>query len=112
MNNKTVMVSVIAALAIGAGGGFAVATGVSTTDVKDSKEMQAAISMMNTQSASITQMSELMKVGGTMMQEMGIKYRDSGPVQQGKDMQVIAERHMRTYESLSDEEGMRQMMGR
>lgn len=107
--NTTTILSIVVALVIGLGGGYAAGSGTAGTQ-NDPKELQDAVSMMNTQSASIKQMSAMMKAGGVSMQDMGMKYKDDTLVEKGKDMQAIADKYLNENTSRTTEGGMKQMM--
>lgn len=105
-----VIIAGMIALIIGGGGGFFV--GQSSVDTqKNDKQLQDSVVMMKDQAKSIEQMSSMMKSGGAMMQEMGMKYKDDVLVQQGKDMQAIGEKNQNSNAARSNEGGMRDIMG-
>lgn len=108
MNNTTIL-SVIIALVIGVGGGYFAGKSTAGT-LGDSRELRDATSMMNNQSASIKQMGEMMKTGGMVMQDMGMKYKDDILLEKGKDMEVVGEKYMTENKSKSTEGAMNKMM--
>ena len=106
--NKIIIAAGIA-LIIGGGGGYALGKNSAGTQKGDTK-LQDAIAMMQDQSSSIRQMSDMMKSGGLMMEEMGVKYKDDKLVEEGKDMQAIGERNQSSNEMRASEGSMQQMM--
>lgn len=109
-NMNKIIIAALVALIIGSGGGYIAAK--STVDTqKSDKELADAVSMMNEQSASIRQMSDMMKSGGMLMQEVGMKYKDDTLVAQGKDMAAIGEKNQTANDSRSNQTGMRDVMG-
>ena len=77
----------------------------------NSAASQDSIAMMKKQSASIQQMSELMKSSGMMMQELGAKYQNGIMISKGKDLEVIGKKYMDENASASGSGAMKQMMG-
>ncbi|MEK7109018.1 MAG: hypothetical protein AAB919_01110 [Patescibacteria group bacterium] len=107
MNN--IIVAAVIALVLGAGGGYV--TGKSSVNTQQNdKQLQDAVTMMKSQSSNIKQMGDMMKSGGTMMQDMGMKYKEDTLVQQGKDMQAIGEKYLEENTKDTKASGMQQMM--
>ncbi len=103
------ILGIIVALIIGAGGGYV--TGKGAVDTQgDAKKLQDVTSMMNEQSTSIKQMSEMMKTTGLSMQDMGMKYKDDALVADGKDLQAVGEKYLKENTTKATEGGMKQMM--
>lgn len=107
--NKATIVGILIALVLGAGGGYAAAKGSSNGDV-DMAKYTNAVSMMNSQAKSAEEMGRMMLMSSSIMQESGAKYKDDSLVQQGKDMQAVAQRHMQESQSQSSGDDMRDMM--
>ncbi|MDP1690224.1 MAG: hypothetical protein Q8L52_03425 [bacterium] len=103
------ILSIVLALVIGAGGGYVTGKGAVNTQ-GDVKKLQDVTSMMNEQSASIKQMSEMMKTTGLSIQDMGMKYKDDTLVSEGKDLQAVGEKYLKENTTKATEGGMRQMM--
>lgn len=103
------ILGIIVALVISAGGGYVTGKGAVDTQA-DAKKLQDVTSMMNEQSTSIKQMSEMMKTTGLSMQDMGMKYKDDTLVAEGKDLQAVGEKYLKENTTKATEGGMKQMM--
>ncbi|MDP3764029.1 MAG: hypothetical protein Q8Q95_00195 [bacterium] len=66
------------------------------------KKLQDSISMMKEQSGSIQKMAEMMKTSGTVMQEMGMKYKDETAIEKGKDLQAVGEKYVKENEKATE----------
>ena len=106
-----IIISAVIALIVGGGAGYMMSSGSKSNDA-DSKELSESITMMKQQSLSIKQMSDMMKSGGLMMQELGTKYKDETMMGQGKDMVVVAEKYMKENSETKTSSGsMQKVMG-
>jgi len=112
MKNITLVIGIIIALTIGAGVGYSFGKGSKDNRV-ETKKMEDAISMMKEQSASIQKMAEMMKSGGSAMQEMSMKYKDDEAMVKGKDLQMLGEKYLKDAATTSgNSDSMKQMMGK
>ena len=108
--NKTI-IAVIITLVIAGGAGYMMGSGTKSNDTS-AKELGESIAMMKQQSLSIKQMSDMMKSGGLMLQELGTKYKDDTIVGQGKDMIIVAEKYMKENSEAKTSSGsMQKVMG-
>jgi|CXWL01.1.fsa_nt_gi hypothetical protein len=103
------ILGIVAALVIGAGGGYVTGKGADNSQT-DVKKLQDVTSMMNEQSTSIKQMGEMMKTTGLSIQDVGMKYKDDALVAEGKDLQVVGEKYLKENTTKAAEGGMKQMM--
>ncbi len=93
MKNIILVFGIIIALIIGGGGGYLFGKGANDNGAQ-TKELQDSIAMMKEQSTKIQKMGEMMKSGGIMMQEMGMKYNDDVAVSNGKDLEAIGGKYI------------------
>ncbi len=111
MKNTTLVISIILSLVIGGSIGYVSGKGTNSNDAQ-SKELQDSISMMKEQSASIKKMAEIMKTSGTMMQTMGMTYKDEEAISKGKDLEMMGEKYLGENAKASEGSGaMKSMMG-
>ncbi len=94
---KNTIIAIVLVVLAGGTGYFAGKSG--NLAAHKEEKIQASITMMNEQSATIKKMGEMMKAGGLMMQELGTKYEDEGLVMGGKDMMIVGEKYMKDDES-------------
>jgi hypothetical protein len=110
MKTTTLYISIVIALIIGGGVGYFSGKGTNNTQVQ-SRELQDSITMMNTQSATIQKMAEIMKSSGVMMQEIGMKYENTDTVTKGKDLEMMGIKYTTENKNSSESSGtMRSMM--
>src|SRR3989338_8052969 len=111
MKTTTLVIGIIIALVIGVGAGYSFGSG-SNNNGGENKELQDSITMMKEQSATIKKMAEVMKTSGTMMQTMGMTYKNDEAVSTGKDLEMMGEKYMGENEKASESTGvMKNMMG-
>lgn len=110
MKTTTLIISIVVSLAIGSGIGYFFGRGANDNSVQD-KELRDSIVMMKEQSLNIQKMGEMMKSGGMMMQEMGMKHKNDEAVVRGKDMEMMGKKYMEEdIKASEDGESMKQMM--
>ncbi|OGZ54749.1 MAG: hypothetical protein A3B25_01675 [Candidatus Ryanbacteria bacterium RIFCSPLOWO2_01_FULL_48_26] len=106
----TLLLGIVIALVIGGSVGYSFGKNANDNEARTS-ELQDSIAMMNEQSTNIQKMAELMKSGGEMMQEMGVKYKDDGMVSSGKDLEAIGQKYMKGDVEAGSSGSMQHMMG-
>lgn len=107
---KTQITGIAIALIVGGIGGYLV--GGSGTNSDDyAKREKESIVMMKDQAATIKKMAEIMKTGGTMMQTMGMQYKNEEAVTTGKDLEMMGSKYISTA-STTGSNSMNQMMGK
>ncbi len=110
MKNIALVLGIIIALIVGGGAGYSFGKSANDNGAQ-AKELKDSIAMMKEQSTKIQKMGEMMKSGGIMLQEMGMKYNDDGAVAKGKDMEAFGEKYMGENKKASEASGsMKQIM--
>ena len=110
MKNITLILSIIIALIVGAGIGYSLRKDSSDHDA-DAKKLQDSIVMMKEQAVDIKKMAEMMKTGGLMMQEIGMKSNNNEAIVQGKDLEVLGEKYLKDSANTSgSSDSMKKMM--
>ncbi|MDP3800181.1 MAG: hypothetical protein Q8Q90_02040 [bacterium] len=95
---KNIIIIIIVAVVAG---GIGYAFGGSSGDMQD-KKLQESITMMKEQSGNIQKMAEMMKTSGTIMQELGMKYKDETAIEKGKDLQIVGEKYVKENENATE----------
>lgn len=108
MNKQTAGIGMIITLIIGGAIGYVVKPSVDTS-VTD-KKLADAVVMMKEQSVAIKTMTDMMKSDGTMMQDLGAKYKDDTLMNMGKDMGMMSAKYMGEASTAENKGGMNQMM--
>lgn len=91
--------------------GYSVTGSNSGSSSADAKKIADSVVMMKDQETGLKQMAEVMKANGSMMQDMGMKYKDDGLVNGGKDMLLMSEKYMKTMTATGTNSTMNKMMG-
>ncbi|MFA6006166.1 MAG: hypothetical protein WC764_00315 [Candidatus Paceibacterota bacterium] len=94
MNTQTASIGMVIALLIGGVVGYVSANQMLDTNAQN-KKLAEAVSMMKKQTASIREMSKMMKDDGLMMQEAGAKYKDEKLTSMGKDTEVLSAKYVK-----------------
>lgn len=92
MKNTTLVIGIIALL-VGVGTGYSFGKGPSNNS-SNTKKLSDSVSMMKEQSVSIQKMGEMMVSSGTLMQEIGMKYKDDAVITKGKDLEVVGNKYI------------------
>lgn len=104
------IVGILIALIIGGTGGYFIG-GSSGSDDHHAKKDQESIVMMKDQANTITKMAEVMKTGGTMMQSMGMQYKNDDAINAGKDLEIMGAKYLNdTSKTMGTSDTMNSMM--
>ena len=112
MKTLLLIFSIVIAAVIGGTVGYTY--GKSTNANTDQTEkLQDSVTMMKKQSSTITEMAEIMKTNGILMQKMGKMHNDEADVVKGKDLEMLGEKYLKDGTTTSDgDDSMKQMMGK
>lgn len=100
MNNSTLLLGVIVALAIGGFGGYTM--GRNSANTVNVAQVQAMTDMMVADGGRMMNMGSLMMQAGAMMEEKGIQYKDEDMVMMGKDLSANGKRHEADGRSMTE----------
>ena len=111
MKSTTLIIGIVISLIIGGGIGYASGKGTNNNSAQP-KELEDSVTMMKEQSAAIQKMAEMMKTGGALMQELGMKYKNDEATVEGKDLEMFGEKYLKdTTTTSGSSDSMKQMMG-
>jgi len=108
MNKQTASIGVVIALVIGGIVGYAIKPAADTS--ANDKRLAEAVTMMKDQSVAIKVMTEMMSKDATMMQELGVKYKDEDLTSMGKDMRMMSEKYSTESKAAESKGEMNEMM--
>lgn len=100
MNNSTLLLGVIVALAIGGFGGYTM--GQKSASTINAAQVQDMTNMMVADGERMVNMGSLMMQAGAMMEEKGTKYKDEDMVMMGKDLSANGKRHEADGRSMTE----------
>ncbi|MFZ2167341.1 MAG: hypothetical protein WAV50_00555 [Minisyncoccia bacterium] len=100
--------SALIALIIGGGAGYFMGSS-NGGDTKSAKDLQESVVMMKEQAVSIQEMAEMLQANGTIMQTMGMQYKNDDAVSKGKDMMAVGAKYIKA-DTTAGSETMGKMM--
>ncbi len=106
------IVGIAIALIIGGMGGYFIGgSGASSNSDAYAKKEQESIVMMKDQATTIKKMAEIMKTSGTMMQSMGMQYKNDDAINAGKDLEIMGAKYLNdTSKTMGTSDTMNSMM--